>query len=1061
MLIDTVCINKGLQKHEFLYFARHKLFTVCYNDIICFIFKLNILLMKRLVYLLITFVFFNFKTAGGQTLPAEGLRDNTPSVYAITNATVVISPGNIVENGTLVVRNGVIEDVGSGIRPPADAWIMNLEGKTIYPGFIDLWAEIGIPDPDEADRQQLRALNIPAEYAEIAAQLLAPSAAQPSHSGAVHWNPQVRSWFDASSAYTFDEDKVARYRSNGFVLANTVPPAGIFRGMSALVALGEDDHTKLVVKPDVTQAMSFERSRGLGGRYPTSLMGVISLIRQTFYDVQWYENAHAAYAAGGGGLERPELNLALGSLVPAGNGLQPIVFDTGDEIGFMRALSIAGEFGLNLWARGSGYEYRRLDVIKDAGVPVILPLNFPDTPDVESPESAMNISLEDLRHWDFAPENPGRLSDAGIRIALTGSGLGNNTSFLEKLRIAVERGLDQDAALEALTLTPALLLGIEQHYGSLESGKVASFIVTDGNIFERQAKVEQVWVDGSPYEVTATDKADIRGKWQAELDGIGAMEMEISGTETRLRGKLSKEDTSTDMLRVRSDSHRVNIGFRGDSIGVDGIVRLSAAIAEKELYGIGEMPGGEFFNWKAVRISDYEESRNDNDSRPSRMSEGRMLYPSMEFGFEELPEMPGNVVVRNATVWTQGPQGRLENADMHIRQGRIVEVGHSLDIPRGAVVIDAAGKHVTPGLVDPHLHSSIRGGVNEVGNNMTPETRITDVIEPDNIWVYRLLAGGMTTANLLHGSANPVGGQDAVIKMRWGALPGELLLEGAKPGLKLALGENVVRNTNQYPNTRMGAEQIIRDAFQAAKDYMERWERWESEQAGIPPRKDLQLEAMAEVLRGERIIHAHAYRQDEMQMLMRLAEDMGFRIATFEHTVEGYKIADILRDHGAGAIVWTDWSSFKVEAADGILYNSRILLDQGVLTALHSDNTQLSTRMNWEAGKMVATGIDEITAMDLITINPARMIGADELVGSLEPGKHADFVIWSGHPLSGFTHAEQTWVDGRKYFDREQDMLLREEVRRERAALIQKAAAAAADNQGSGGQTAGRTSGSN
>ncbi len=1017
--------------------------------------------MKRLIYFFIASILLNANTAGGQTLPAVGLRDNTPSVYAVTNATIVISPGSVIENGTMVVRNGIIESVGSGIRPPADAWVRDLEGRTIYPGFIEMWAEIGIPDPDESGRRQLRALNIPAEYAELAAQFLAPPSEQPAASGALHWNPQVRSWFDVSSAYTYDEDKVKRYRASGFVLANAVPPAGIFRGRSAVVSLGEDDNTRLVVKPDVAQAVSFERSRGLGGRYPTSLMGVISLIRQTFYDTQWYESAHSAYTAGGSGLERPELNLALGSLIPAGSGRQPVIFDTGDEIGFMRALSLAGELGLDLWARGSGYEYRRLEVIRDAGVPVILPLNFPDTPDVESPESAMNVSLEDLRHWDFAPENPGRLSDAGVRIAITGSGLGSNTSFLERLRVAVERGLDQDAALEALTLTPARLLGLEQHYGSLERGKAASFIVADGNIFEGSAKVEEVWIDGKPYEVTETGKTDLRGKWQAELDGIGEMEIEIGGTEARLRGTLKKGEKSSDLLRVGTDNHRITLSFRGDSLDVEGIVRLSAAVSEKELYGIGELPDGSFINWKAVRLSDHEDSRNNESSKPSRMSELRMLYPSMEYGLEALPVMPDNVVVRNATIWTQGPAGRLENADMLVRRDRIVEVGRGLDVPRGAVVIDATGKHVTPGLVDPHLHSSIRGGVNEVGNNMTPETRITDVIEPDNIWVYRLLAGGMTTANLLHGSANPVGGQDAVVKMRWGALPGELLLDGAKPGLKLALGENVVRNTNQYPNTRMGAEQIIRDAFQAAKDYLERQERWERDRTGIPPRKDLQLEAMAEVLRGERIIHAHAYRQDEMQMLMRLAEDMGFRIATFEHTVEGYKIADILREHGAGAIVWTDWSSFKVEAADGILYNARILLDQGVLTALHSDNTQLSTRMNWEAGKMLATGIDEIAAMDLITINPAKMIGVDEMVGSLEPGKHADFVIWSDHPLSGFTHAEQTWVDGRKYFDREQDMLLREEVRRERAALIQKAAAAASDNQGSGRQTAGRTAGSN
>ena len=997
--------------------------------------------MKRLFCLFFTVIFIANPYGVGQTAPAVGLRDNTPSVYAFTNARIVVSAGNVIENGTLVIRNGIVESAGSRVEPPADAWINDMEGKTIYPGFIDLWAEIGFSDPDEAGRRELRSMNIPPEYAELAAQFFTFGSDEPVPEGALHWNPQVRSWFDASSFYRHDEEKVKKLRSSGFVLANAVPRAGIFRGKTALVSLGDGNNNRLVIKPNVTQAMSFERSGGLGGIYPTSLMGVISLIRQTWYDTDWYRIARTAYLRDPGGLERPELNLALESLLDASGGRQPVLFDTGDEIALMRATAIAAEFGLNLWVRGSGYEYRRLDFVRDARTPLVLPLNFPDVPDLETPEGAMGVSLEELRHWDFAPENPGILHGTGVKLALTASGLGDGTSFLDNLRIAVERGLEEDAALNALTMNPAEMLGMEKQYGSIEKGKIASFIVTDGSIFNPSTRIEEVWVDGVPFEISKPPDPDVRGRWDIESADIGDINLEISGTETRLSGSIIKDDKSVNLQSVKFDKHRLNLVFPGDSVGIDGVIRLSGAVSKSELYGIGELPDGRFINWKAKRISDHEDKKEKDARERSRMSEGRMLYPSMEYGFEAIPEMPDHVIVRNATIWTQGPLGRIEKADMLVSKGRVVQVGSGIDAPGGAIIVDATGKHVTPGLVDPHLHSSIRGGVNEVGNNMTPETRIKDVIEPDNIWVYRLLAGGMTTANLLHGSANPVGGQDAVVKMRWGALPDEMILQGARPGLKLALGENVVRNSNQYPNTRMGAEQIIRDAFQAAKDYMEEWNNRESSKTGIPPRKDLQLEAMAEVLRGERIIHAHAYRQDEMQMLMRLAEDMGFQIASFEHTVEGYKIADILRDHGAAAIIWTDWSSFKVESADGILYNARILLEQGVLTSLHSDNTQLSTRMNWEAGKMVATGVDEIAAMDLITINPARIIGADKLVGSLEPGKHADFVIWSGHPLSGFTHAEQTWIDGRKYFDRKEDLRRRKEVIEERAALIQKAVA--------------------
>ena len=945
-----------------------------------------------------------------QTAHVTGLRDNTPAVYALTNLRIVTGvDGRIIDSGTIVIRDGMIESAGEKLPLPPDAWVIDMQGKSAYPGFIDMWSGMGFGAPE-------------------------------STGVAYHRNPRVRSWFDSASEYMPENDKAEKLRSQGFVLANAVSPHGIFRGSTALVNLGNDNNdNRQVVMPSVSQALGFDRTGGQGEGYPTSLMGSVSLIRQTFYDADWYRRAHSAYRGSAGGFERPEMNLSLDALTEAVTRRRPFFFNTSDEIDLMRAAAIATEFDLPLWIKGSGYEYRRLDAVKEAGVPVVLPLNFPGVPDVESPEKSMDITLEALRHWDFAPENPGRLHAAGVTIAFTADGLDDDTEFLDQLRTAVERGLSEDAALAALTSTPASMLGMENKYGTLEQGKVASFLITGGDLFCRTVKIEEVWIDGVSYETEKPVETDVRGKWAMRSAETGDLILDIQGDEQRLKGSVIKNEKKFPLRSVSFDKQRIVMVFPGDSLGLEGIIRLSATVSGRELYGIGEMADGSFLNWKAERIGDVPKSNRERKKQDSRMAEGVMLYPSMEYGFESIPAMPDHLIVRNATLWTQGPQGIIGDADMLVSRGRIVEVGKNLKAPRNAIVVNAEGRHVTPGIVDPHLHSSIKGGVNEVGNNMTPETRVRDVLEPDNIWVYRLLAGGMTTANLLHGSANPVGGQDAVVKMRWGCLPHEMLLEEAMPGLKLALGENVVRNPGQYPNTRMGAEQIIKDAFQAAKDYMEIRRKWEDGGAGLPPRKDLQMEALAEVLRGERIIHAHAYRQDEMQMLMRLAEEMGFHIASFEHAVEGYKIADILKDHGAGAIIWTDWSSFKVEAADATLYNARTLTDMGVLTSLHSDDTQLSTRMNWEAGKMLATGIDEITAMDLITINPARLIGADSAVGSLEPGKHADFVIWSGHPLSGFSHAEQTWVDGRKYFDRQEDILRREQVRKERAALIQKA----------------------
>jgi imidazolonepropionase-like amidohydrolase len=289
----------------------------------------------------------------------------------------------------------------------------------------------------------------------------------------------------------------------------------------------------------------------------------------------------------------------------------------------------------------------------------------------------------------------------------------------------------------------------------------------------------------------------------------------------------------------------------------------------------------------------------------------------------------------------------------------------------------------------------------------------------------------------MHGSANPIGGQNIFLKMRWGALPDQLKLEDGPRTVKFALGENPKRREDRYPDTRMGTHQIIRDHFMAARDYQRAWDRWEETGEGLPPRRDLRMEALVDMLNEDLRVQSHGYRQDEFLALVRLAQEFDFNIQALQHGVEAYKIAPELAEAGVAAVVWSDWSSFKVEAYDGTPYNARILLDAGVLTSLHSDNTQLSSRMNWEAGKMLRTGIGEEDALSLVTSRTAAVFGLEDRIGSLQPGMDADFVIWNGHPLSQFTLAEQTWVDGRKYFDLEEDARLQQQVERERAQLIQ------------------------
>ncbi|HEX6850305.1 MAG TPA: amidohydrolase family protein [Candidatus Polarisedimenticolaceae bacterium] len=413
---------------------------------------------------------------------------------------------------------------------------------------------------------------------------------------------------------------------------------------------------------------------------------------------------------------------------------------------------------------------------------------------------------------------------------------------------------------------------------------------------------------------------------------------------------------------------------------------------------------------------------------------------------------PAVVLVKDATVWTQGPAGVLENTDVLVREGKIAAIGRALPAPAGAFVVEAGGRHVTPGLIDAHSHTAIRGGVNEGSNNVTAEVRIADVVDPDDPDVYRALAGGVTTSNLLHGSANAIGGQNAVVKMRWRSTPAAMLVDGAPAGIKFALGENPKRSNFRapggavrYPATRMGVMESIRERFLAARDYAATWAAWNALPAGerakrVPPRRDLQLEAIAEILEGDRLIHCHAYRQDEMLALVRLVETFSVRIATFQHVLEGYKIADEIAAHGAGASTFSDWWAFKLEAYDAIPYNGALMRDRGVLVSFNSDSSELARRMNLEAAKAVKYGaVPEADALAFVTLNPARQLGIDRRVGTLEVGKDADLVVWSGHPLSVYAVADQTWVDGRLEFDRTADVASRAAVEAARAEAVAKA----------------------
>jgi N-acetylglucosamine-6-phosphate deacetylase len=367
------------------------------------------------------------------------------------------------------------------------------------------------------------------------------------------------------------------------------------------------------------------------------------------------------------------------------------------------------------------------------------------------------------------------------------------------------------------------------------------------------------------------------------------------------------------------------------------------------------------------------------------------------------------------------------------------------DLPEGTQVVECQGRHLTPGIIDCHSHMATDGGVNEGTQAITAEVRIGDFIDASDMSIYRQLAGGVTAANILHGSANPIGGQNQVIKLRWGLTGEAMKFAEAPPGIKFALGENVKQSNwgdnynRRYPQSRMGVEQIIRDALLAARQYRQRQQAWQASRQGLPPRYDLELEALAEVIEGRRWIHCHSYRQDEIVALLRTLDSFGITIGTLQHILEGYKVAEVLRQHGAMASAFSDWWAYKIEVYDAIPYNGALMHNAGIVVSFNSDDQELARHLNHEAAKAVKYGgVPPAEALKFVTLNPARQLRIDTYVGSIEVGKHADLVVWSGPPLSVFSRCEQTWIDGCKYFDLEADRAARPHWRQMRAKLVQK-----------------------
>src|SRR5690606_16291462 len=660
----------------------------------------------------------------------------------------------------------------------------------------------------------------------------------------------------------------------------------IARGTGAVVTLADLKENFTILKEKASAHYSFNRGTSRQ-RYPSSMMGSIALLRQTHYDAQWYKNAK----------DQEGVNITLQAWNE--NLSLPQIFEANDKWNAIRADRIGDEFGIQYIIKAGGNEYQRIKEIKATNASFILPLNFPDAYDVEDPEDARFISLADMKHWELAPINPATFEKEGIKFYLTASDLRDPRQFLANLRKAIQYGLSEKAAFEALTKNPAELLGIYDKVGSLSAGKLANFIITSAPIFESNAVILQNWVQGKKHGVKEDEWSSNTGWYTINLKGAlnQQLKMEIGANNTV---KLINKDTLSG--RITSKGSLVTIQFPLTKGGKN--LRLSGVASGNSYSGTGLDDQGRTFTWTAV----YSSPSADQQKRPERKPDlnlGKITYPLNGYGFETLP-VQETILIKNATVWTNEKEGILQNTDVLVRNGKIEKIGKNLSAS-GARVIDGTGKHLTPGIIDEHSHIAT-SSVNEGGQSVTSEVRIGDNLNPDDINIYRQLSGGVTSSHILHGSANTIGGQTQLIKLRWGADDEGLKFRNWNGFIKFALGENVKRTTStnnvRYPDTRMGVEQVLQDAFARATAYKAALAAAEAnnKKKGATPvyvRRDLELDALVEIMDKKRFITCHSYVQSEITAAMRVADKYGFKFQTFTHILEGYKVADKMKEHGS------------------------------------------------------------------------------------------------------------------------------------------------------------------
>ena len=965
--------------------------------------------MNRIILSLI-FIFGIFKINAQEYFPNnESVQNKNNNFTVFTNAKIFVTPTQLIEKGTLIIQNGKVIGAGINLPIPKNSKIVNLDGKYIYPSFIDIYTSFGIEKPKKSTPNDGDSYD--------------------SKRVGYYWNESIKSEVDAFEYFNYDQPKAEELLKAGFGVVGTHVQDGIARGTGTLVALNNSDKSARLLSNKISNHFGFTRSAITNQSYPSSLMGMMALLRQMYFDMNWYKNGNSKTK-----------DATLEALLNNQKLVQ--IFTTEDKLNSIRASKIAKEFNLNYVLKGAGNEFERIDEIKNTNSKFIIPINFPEAYDVSNSFLSDQIDLSDLRFWNQAPTNLKVLSDNNVVFALTTDKLKKTEDFRVNLLKAIKYGFDKTKALEALTTIPASIMGKSNEIGSLNKGSFANFVITSGAIFDEKTVLYENWVQGNKFVVNDMTTIDIRGNYDLTID-TNTYKWKIDGEIATPKSEITDVNSKKINSKITIAANWITASMKSNDSINDRFSRLSGYIENaQKLSGKAILANGKEVKWAAIKTAPFLIVKDSSKAdKPNLVLP--VTFPNIAYGNNRKPSQQ-TILFKNATVWTNEKEGILVDTDVLVKDGKIAAIGKNIE-DSNAVKIDAKGKHLTSGIIDEHSHIAISKGVNEGGHNSSAEVTIQDVVNSEDINIYRDLAGGVTTSQLLHGSANPIGGCSAIVKWKWGLSADEMLYKNQPKFIKFALGENVKqsnmsRSSNRFPQSRMGVEQVFTDYFQRAKEYDLTWKAYNSnpkKDKYKAPRVDLEMQNIAEILNKERFITCHSYVQSEILMMMNVAEKFNFRVNTFTHILEGYKVADRMKEHGVGASTFSDWWAYKFEVNDAIPYNGAIMHNQGLVVAFNSDDAEMSRRLNQEAGKAVKYGnVPEVEAWKFVTLNPAKLLHIDDKVGSIKVGKDADVVLWSANPLSIYAKAEKTLIEGVVYYDIAKDELKRTENTNERNILI-------------------------